>query len=848
MIKIDYDRQRDGQSVYENYVGALQSADTSKIVWFSPTGNDTTGDGTVATPYQTRAKANSETSSTQPYALLIEDFYIPGYTSDNIVYLDTVSGNDSNDGSTELLAKLTYASAATAASTTKKIRVINDDAELTVDITKPTEAKAGITASIQGDLVIPVDTFSAITTPSFSTTDISCICTNGNIIVASGSSGKIAYSYDGDNFTQSTALGVVSIVYVGFIKYFNKFIANNSDGQVWESSDGVTWTSLTTISGGIKQIAESRSGVVVAAIGNTSGAKCYTVSNNGETWLSVDIAGISGNAEGVAYSEQLQKFILLGYYTNHDSSTVASIYSSANGTNWEVVDTLAANVSVANIIWSDYHQKYIFSTTNASLKLYSSSDGITWSISTDNISNNGGFVFEVTETGAIIGRKAATAGMWYSYDLDTISSVTTSGLSGNSPSRGVYSTKLGKSIIVCSGGHIISSAGYDLDISKNVAGFTINACTYSGSPTLYNCTTNALGSINNVSTNRCKNRYEMSIDGDSQTHTRTISENDMAIICTPASQNAVTLNAITCENGLFIFNSSQTGYELITDCIVENGIKSNYIVSILSGNVRGTSTNASLSASVGTSNPILDDDGRPNRPWIPNGSGTESPVIAVAKYSTNSDGVKNDLGCFIVNDEEVGYTYKKSKYLPSGSLKIGKGIESSEQVGDDGEVDVFGNPERAVEVVLINYESLSPEDTAFIDELDELNDYHVRLNLYPSTQIVTGSVTVNGNQSSGAFTLAVDATAIHPGATLTIGGVEYYILYASPNYTAATTLVLNKPLESNVLDNDVITTSYPAGYGEYSYSPKSRELQLSVAQSPSAYFINVALRFIRKWQ
>ena len=847
MIKIDYDRQRDGQSVYENYIGALQEADKTRIVWFSPTGNDTTGAGTVANPYQTRAKANSETSAAKPYALLIEDFYIPGYTDNNIVYLDTVSGNDSNDGSTELLAKLTYASAATAASTTKKIRVINDGVVLDVDITKPTEAKAGIVASIQGDLTVPVDTFGAIGTPSFSTTDISSIGTNGNIIVAAGSSGKIAYSYDGDTFVQSAAL-TGTIVFVGFVRYFNKFIACNSVGSVWSSSDGITWSSLITISGGIKQIAESNSGIVIAAVGSSSGSKCYRISDNGDTWDSINIAGINGDAEGVAYSESVGKFVLLGYYTDSGGSTITKIFNSTNGTEWNLEEELASGVFGNNLVWSEYHAKYIFSTTNSSLKLYSSSDGSTWSISTDNISNNQGYILNVTETGAIIGLKSSTNGLWYSYDLDTVSDVTTAGLSGKSPVDGIYVTKLGKSIIVCSGGHIIASASYDTDISKNVAGFTINACTYTSSPTLYNCSTNALGSTNSVSTNKCKNLYEMVVDGDSQTHFRTISDDYIGVICTPASQNAVTLDSITCDNELYIFNSSQTGYELIRDCIIENGVRANYLISVLSGNVRGTSNNAVLGSSVGNSNPILDDDGRPNRPWIPNGSGTESPVIAVAKYSTNSDGVKNDLGCFIVNDEDVGYTYKKSKYLPSGSLKIGKGIESSEQVGDDGEVDVFGNPQRAVEVVLINYESLSPEDTAFVDELDELNDYHVRLNLYPSTQIVTGSVTVNGNQSSGAFTLAVDATAIHPGATLTIGGVEYYILYASPNYTAATTLVLNKPLESNVLDNDVITTSYPAGYGEYSYSPKSRELQLSVAQSPSAYFINVALRFIRKWQ
>lgn len=838
MIKIDYDRQRDGQSVYENYVGALQSADTSKIVWFSPTGNDTTGAGTVANPYQTRAKANSETSSSKPYALLIEDFYISGYSSSNIVYLNTATGNDSNNGSTELLAKLTYGSAATAASTTKKIRVVNDGAELAVDITKPTEVKAGVTASIVSDLTDQFDNYTASST--------------------------------------TWASGFISVL--TDCLFLSKILAVNNTGSsdlVWSSSDGATWASVdTTISEQIQAIVVNEETRKIYVFGTTK----IAVSSDNVAYTLID-ATFTSTAQAYAYYNanivptRYDLYVGVGqwspYYNKFINVIDNIIQTSTDGVNWQFLTdapTPELNTNSMAVVVSDREYVLVISEISGSAPYYSiaiTDDLESWTNVSQSVtdpdggSSNFGYAGWISEFGAfIIGNYTPPESSVVSSEFlvygdgtyDTFSAAT------NRTQTRLWSNVLGKYIVNGSDGSespdtIYRSDPFAIDISADVAGFTISGATYSGTVEMTNCTVSNPVTTAALSTIRCHATDTMRISNNAQSHENLLVNRDLYITCTPANSNALVLQSVTLDNGgLYIFNASSTGYEQIKDIISEKGVHANYSVVVSSGNVRGTSNNAVLGSSVGNSNPILDDDGRPNRPWIPNGSGTESPVIAVAKYSTNSDGVKNDLGCFIVNDEEVGYTYKKSKYLPSGSLKIGKGIESSEQVGDDGEVDVFGNPERAVEVVLINYESLSPEDTAFVDELDELNDYHVRLNLYPSTQIVTGSVTVNGNQSSGAFTLAVDATAIHPGATLTIGGVEYYILYASPNYTAATTLVLNKPLESNVLDNDVITTSYPAGYGEYSYSPKSRELQLSVAQSPSAYFINVALRFIRKWQ
>ena len=78
-----------------------------------------------------RYKVGAPTTNSQPGAHTgTSRQYIPGYSDSNIIYLDTAAGNDGNAGTSEGAPKLTYASAATAAGSTKKIRVINDGATL----------------------------------------------------------------------------------------------------------------------------------------------------------------------------------------------------------------------------------------------------------------------------------------------------------------------------------------------------------------------------------------------------------------------------------------------------------------------------------------------------------------------------------------------------------------------------------------------------------------------------------------------------------------------------------------------------------------------------------------------
>jgi hypothetical protein len=216
--------------------------------------------------------------------------YIPGYSDSNIVYLDTASGNDSNDGSTELLAKLTYASAATAAGSTKKIRVINDGAALSTNITKPTEMKRGVSGTISSSLTAPVASLTAAATPGWT----------------SGAPRRV---------TWSPKLG----------KWYGV-----GSTEIVSSSDGDVWTLEETISGAIgyrifwSQVHER---LYVLC---TAGKLLY--SSDGSTFTTQTIGASTLGA--IAYSDSLGLYAVgsLGY-----------IYYSTDGISWEAVQITTDN-------------------------------------------------------------------------------------------------------------------------------------------------------------------------------------------------------------------------------------------------------------------------------------------------------------------------------------------------------------------------------------------------------------------------------------------------------------------------------------------------------------------------
>jgi hypothetical protein len=97
--------------------------------------------------------------------------------------------------------------------------------------------------------------------------------------------------------------------------------------------------------------------------------------------------------------------------------------------------------------------------------------------------------------------------------------------------------------------------------------------------------------------------------------------------------------------------------------------------------------------------------------------------------------------------------------------------------------------------------------------------------------------------------LNIDSAATYNGMTVTISGKTYYPLRMEPNLTATTRLILDRPLEDAVSDNDVISRNYPSGAGEYQYAAQSR-LDLARVDSTvlSGYRSGFIIRLVRAYQ
>jgi len=779
--------------------------------------------------------------------------YIPGYSDSNIVYLDTVSGNDSNDGSTELLAKLTYASAATAAGSTKKIRVINNGAALSTNITKPTEMKRGVSGTISSSLTAPVDTWTQAATPSFSTTLIEAVAwaPKLELFVAVGQSGKVATSPDGDTWTQQAVIfSAAQVLDVTWNDATGKFYCAGNNGAFAYSSDGATWTeqsiSEAGISGGSYNIncvlTNSDASLIIVA---TNGGTIASSSDGGSTWIRANTTLSGDSFLGGCWSERLGKF----YITTFSGG----VYYSSDGMNWAAA--IAPSFSGDPIYWiTDSEQAGRLVAVGGSFstpKLAYSTDGDTFTQSgTPAMSGaRANYVEYCIEIGKYIavGNGGQIA---YSSDGDTWALAATPSFSTTSVTDISYAPLLGKLTAVGGSGKIAYSTAFANTISANVAGFTIQAVKYSGTITAYNCTMKQPGTTAAISLNGCRVNYGAEIDADSGAHRATLFKGDTYFTTTPASQNAFSLNSNTFGGKCYILNSSQTGYEQIRDNLFADGIDATWGVTV-SGrdNVQGVSSNALFGFEVTFNDPKFVDETDYALQYQTNGYDRNSLAAGRSNIYYNSAGGRRDIGAWSYVESAVSYYHAKTAYI-SKPTKISVTYEEtvSEQQGDNGPVSVYTKPSRVKEILTLVYDVTDSTDRAIFDYIRTLTDKGVKVQLFPEWGMNGSTVTVNGNQSAGVEFLTIDAAQVFNGLFLTIAGERYYVLRASPNNTAATKLILDRPLESNVSDNDVITTNYPPGAGEYQFSPPPQlTLEYVDPDTLLTFMRGQTLRFVREW-
>ena len=780
--------------------------------------------------------------------------YIPGYSDSNIVYLDTVSGNDANDGSTELLAKLTYASAATAAGTTKKIRVINNGAALSTNITKPTEMKRGVSGTISSSTSAPVDAWTQAGTPSFSTTLIEAVAWSPKLklFVAVGQSGKVAISSDGNTWTQQAAIfSGTQVLDITWNNISKRFYCGGNNGAFGYSIDGTTWSeqviSEIEISGASYNIncvlTNSDASLIIVA---TNVGTIASSSDGGETWLRSN-ATLSGDSFlGGCWSERLGKF----YITTFSGG----VYYSSDGVNWAAA--IAPSFSGDPIYWiTDSAQVGKLVAVGGSFstpKLAYSTDGDTFTQSATPAMSGAraNYVEYCVELGKYVA--AGNGGqLAFSSDGDTWTLAATPSFSTTAITDVSYSPLIGKLTAVGGSGKIAYSTAFANTISANVAGFTIQAVQYSGTITAYNCTMKQPGTTANLSMNACRVTEAGShISSNTATSLATLFEGDRHTTCTPAAQNDIDCNLDTVGGTWYIYNASATGFERVRDCLVTDGIIADYNVTVSGrANIQGDSENILIDAEVTTDDPKFVDTTDYKLQFQTNGYPRNSLAAGRSAIYFNSAGAPRDIGAWSYVESAVSYYFAKSVVLYKGEITHEIEEAISEQQGDSGIVSVYGNTNRIKEIVTITYGSTKEEDRAFLDYMRSLKDKGVKLVLDAEWESNAGSVTVNGNQSADVEFLTVDSTTYFNGMWVTVAGKRYWIMRASPSNSAATKLILDRPLEDGVSDNDVLVTNYPPGVGEYQFSPQSRlTLKRAAPDGLTGWQSGLILRFVRKYQ
>lgn len=766
--------------------------------------------------------------------------YIPGYSDSNIVFLDTVSGNDANDGSTELLAKLTYASAATAAGTTKKIRVINDGAALSTNITKPTEMKRGVSGTISSSLTAPVASLTAAATPAWSSGAPARVAWSAKLSKWYGiGSTQIVSSPDGDSWSIEETLTGTGATRILCVDEHSRLYVTGTNGKLLYSENGSDYTTLSLGADTIQAIAYSKELNRLVA-GERS--KIF-VSNNGLDWKTVPIDTPNLCASAI-YA--LDKFFVF--------DTEGILFTSNDGYSWVKTSPLNG-VEVRALTYMENVGLLIAGDTDG--EIWSSSDGITW---TSRRAANGNECFDATyirETGYAV---ICDGGRVLTRSSNGTSWTSTSSLGAYAVGdqiRGISYSPLRGRIVTVGGNNgattRVNAYGplYANTISANVAGFTIQAVQYSGTITAYNCTMKQPGTTANLTLNGCRVTEAGShISSNTAGSFATLFEGDRHTTCTPATQNAIDCNLDTVGGTWYIYNASATGFERIRDCLVVGGMVANFNVTVGGrANIQGDSENILIDAEVTTDDPKFVDTTDYKLQFQTNGYARNSLAAGRSAIYFNSAGSPRDIGAWSYVESAVSYFFAKSAVLYKGEITHEIEETVSEQQGDSGVVSVYGNANRIKEIITISYGDTREVDRAPFEYIRLLKDKGVKLILDAEWESNAGTVTVNGNQAAGVEFLTVDSCIYYNGLWVTVSGKRYWIMRASPSNTAATKLILDRPLEDAVSDNDVLTTNYPTGVGEYQFAGLARlQLKRKAPDGLKGWQTGLQLRFVRKYQ
>jgi len=202
--------------------------------------------------------------------------------------------------------------------------------------------------------------------------------------IMSGTTSQVWTSVNGTTWTvRAFTTGVnVALSRVEYAPALDIYVGLGSDvgldGDGMYSSDGITWTPMTTGASNVdswNSIAWSPSLGIFTAVGSyNTGNKCVS-STDGTTWTqraTPTPTTIFWNS--VCWSPEKAIFVAVGWNT---AGSVATVMTSTNGTSW-TQRTITLTAVLSTVIWSKWHGMFIAAGDRY---LVTSPDGMTWTTS-----------------------------------------------------------------------------------------------------------------------------------------------------------------------------------------------------------------------------------------------------------------------------------------------------------------------------------------------------------------------------------------------------------------------------------------------------------------------------------
>lgn len=177
---------------------------------------------------------------------------------------------------------------------------------------------------------------------------LNSIASNGsNIYVAAGSAGQLFSSSDALTWTSRTSgFGSNNINHVSFGN--GLFVAVGQNGTITTSTDGTTWTARTSnvSTNTLSYVAYLNNLWIAVGAGANGGTGGITTSSDGITWTQRTTPGSSGTtAYYVTYGN--------GYYVvGTNSGTSKNLLYSTNGTSWTATATSDTSARIDFIHWN----------------------------------------------------------------------------------------------------------------------------------------------------------------------------------------------------------------------------------------------------------------------------------------------------------------------------------------------------------------------------------------------------------------------------------------------------------------------------------------------------------------